>query len=351
MCTRRLLLTRAIAAAMALAALLGPVPTATAQTEPRAGRPDQEVQSWALGPAGTSDDPDQPNNRPNLSYELDPGAVVEDAVTLYNYGNVPLNFEVYATDAFNNEQGDFDILPGDAAPDDVGTWITLPSRRITLAAGSQLRLPITVKVPDGARPGDHAGAIVAASKAVGTGPDGKAVDVDRRTGTRVYIRVAGPVEPDLAVEHVRTTYEPSINPLGGTAEVTYTIRNRGNVRLAGTHQVEVSGPLGLFGRSKSAKDLPELLPGERYTVHETFTGVPAAVVEQTKVRLEPVPADGGGAAVPASSRTGTTFAPPLTLVFLALATWLALRARRAYRRHRQDDPPQVEDHRVEATVG
>jgi hypothetical protein len=346
MTTRRLLPIRAIAAAVALAALLSPSRAALAQDAPPPAAPGQEVQSWALAPAGASADPDDPNNRPNLSYELDPGAVVEDAVTLYNYGNVPLNFEVYATDAFNNEQGQFDILPGDQVPDDVGVWITLPSRLITLQAGTQLTLPITVKVPDDSKPGDHVGAIVAASKAVGTGPDGAAVSVDRRTGTRVYLRVAGPVEADLAVEHVKTSYEPSLNPLGGTAEVTYTIRNRGNVRLAGTHQVEVSGPFGLFGRSKDAQDIPELLPGERYTVTTKFTGVPAAVLERTEVHLEPTGAD-----VAASSRTAMTFAPPLTIVFLALATWLALRARRAYRRHRQDDPPGVEPQRVEVTVG
>ena len=260
MTTRRLRSTRAIAAAVALAALLCSSPAA-AQTAPPPAPPGQEVQSWALAPAGTSDDPDQPNNRPNLSYELDPGAVVEDAVTLYNYGNVPLNFEVYATDAFNNEEGEFDILPGDKAPDDVGSWITLPSRLITLQAGTQLTLPITVTVPDDAKPGDHVGGIVAASKAVGTGPDGAAVSVDRRTGTRVYLRVAGPVEPELAVEHVKTTYTPSLNPLGGTAEVTYTIRNRGNVRLAGTHQVEVSGPFGLFGHSKPDRGGPRAPAG------------------------------------------------------------------------------------------
>ena len=310
MTTRRLRSTRAIAAAVALAALHehhagrgGPDPSGPA------GPGGAEL---GLGSRGTSDDPNQPNNRPNLSYELDPGAVVEDAVTLYNYGNVPLNFEVYATDAFNNEQGEFDILPGDQAPDDVGSWITLPSRLITLQAGTQLTLPITVTVPDDAKPGDHVGGIVAASKAVGTGPDGAAVSVDRRTGTRVYLRVAGPVEPELAVEHVKTTYTPSLNPLGGTAEVTYTIRNRGNVRLAGTHQVEVSGPFGLFGHSKAARRCPSCCPGERYTVHAKFTGVPAAVLEQTKVHVDATgadAADGSRARRPLPRRSPSSSSP------------------------------------------
>ena len=145
---------------------------------------------------------------------------------------------------------------------------------------------------------------------------------------------------------MKTTYTPSLNPMGGTAEVTYTIRNRGNVRLAGTHQVEVSGPFGVFGHSKAEQDLPELLPGERYTVHAKFTGVPAAVLEQTTVHLEPTDPDAAG-----GGRSASTFAPPLTLVCLALASWLGLRARRAYRGHRDDDPTPPTPRRVEAMVG
>lgn len=338
MISRRHSSLRAIALAVALGASLGLAAGTGSASAALAGAqqdaPQQEVQSWALSPAGTSSDPNQPNNRSELSYELDPGAVVEDAVTLFNYGNVQLNFEVYATDAFNNDTGQFDLLPGDQPPDDVGSWITLPTRVITVAAGMQVTLPITVRVPDDAKPGDHAGAVVAASKALGTGPDGKTVTVDRRTGSRVYIRVGGPVHPELAIEDVNTTYEPSINPLGGTAKVSYTIRNRGNVRLGGSHHVDVSGPFGLFGKGSKAQDLPELLPGEAVTIHESFSGVPALVLERTKVHLDPAPTD-----LPASSRGGTALAPPLTLIFLALATWLALRSRRAYRRHREDGAP------------
>lgn len=335
MISRHRLPIRAIAAAVALSALLA-TPSAAALHSSPAQDTEPEIQSWALSPAGTSPDPSQPNNRSELSYELDPGAVVEDAVTLFNYGTVQLNFEVYATDAFNNETGQFDLLPGNQPPDDVGSWITLPSRVITLEAGKQATLPITVTIPDDAKPGDHAGAIVAASQALGTGPDGKTVTVDRRTGSRVYIRVAGPVDPELAIENVHTTYEPSINPLGGTAKVSYTIRNRGNVRLGGTHRVSVSGPFGLLEKSRKAKDLPELLPGEEFEVHETFSGVAAAVVERTQVHLEPAAASGADAELRGSQRSGLTLAPPLTVILLAIATWLGLRARRAYRRHRRE---------------
>ena len=83
--------------------------------------------------------------------------------------------------------------------------MTLPQDTITLEARQQATMPITVKVPITARPGDHAGAVLASSQAEGTGPDGKVITLDRRTGSRVYIRVAGPLTPELTVEKLRTT--------------------------------------------------------------------------------------------------------------------------------------------------
>jgi hypothetical protein len=326
-------LVAATAAAVVFCALAAPV---SGQDAP----PDGEViHSWALSPAGTSDDPSQPNNRPNLSYEVDPGAVVEDAVTLYNYSNVPLNFRLYATDAFNDDTGAFSLLAGDEDPVDVGTWVSLAASTVTIPARSQATVPITVKVPADARPGDHVGGLLASSEALGAGDDGNTVTIDRRTGTRLYIRVAGRVEQDLAVESVATDYRPALNPLGGSATVRYVITNRGNVRLAGRHRVTISGPLGFARQQGPEQELEELLPGESITIEQTFDGVPATAVEITKVRLEPSTVAGEDGDLPTVTRSGMALALPITLILLTVAAWLALRARHALVRHRRAEPP------------
>ncbi|MDP1818336.1 MAG: DUF916 domain-containing protein [Acidimicrobiales bacterium] len=330
MCPRRRLLAATTTLLLALGAS---APTAWSQEQPAAGT--EEVHSWALAPAGSTD-PGEAGNRPNLSYELEPGAEVSDAVTLFNYSNIQLTFAVYPTDAFNNEDGQFDLLATGEEPEDLGSWITLPQGNVTVPPQSQATMPISVRVPATARPGDHAGAILASSSAASTAPDGKVITLDRRTGTRVYVRVAGPLEPELAIENVSANYSPSLNPLGGTAKVLYRIQNRGNVRLSGAHSVSIAGPLGLFEQHVDAEELTELLPGEGVTLEATFDDVPASAVAFAKVRLDP--ASGGGAEELASvSRRGMVLAPPITLLLLALATWLALRARRAYRRHQRED--------------
>ena len=292
------------------------------------------VHSWALAPAGSTD-PSQPGNRPNLSYEVAPGAKIDDAVTLFNYGNVQLTFRVYATDAFNNPDGEFDLLAGDKTPTEVGTWVKVPQANITVPARSQATMPIIVDVPVDARPGDHAGAVLASSQAEGTGPDGKVIAFDRRTGPRLYVRVAGPLAPELSIEKLHTTYHPALNPLGGTAEVSYRIENRGNVRIGGTLRVSVAGPFGVAARRKPGQNLPELLPGEGVSLSATFDGVAATGLASTKVDVDPAPVGGPADPSPVSMRS-RMIAVPLTVLALVAAFGLLRLARRSLRRHRPE---------------
>jgi hypothetical protein len=326
--------------AITVISLLAVTPSARAQENPEVQPPVDEVgrvDSWAVAPAG-SPDPDGAGNRPSFSYDLDPGATVKDAVTFYNFGNVELIFRVYPTDAYNNEDGEFALRAADEDPTDVGTWISLPQENVQIPPGQQVTMPITLKVPADAAPGDHVGAILASNAALGSGPDGAEVQVDRRTGTRVYVRVSGDLHPELAVESVKTTYRPTLNPFSGTADVTYRIQNRGNVRLGGSYALSVSGPFGLFEKEIAPEDLEELLPGEGVTLHARFEGVPASVLAFTKVEVTPIGGDVGDDAA-STSRTGMTLAAPITLVVLSLAVWMALRARKAHRGHRNDGDP------------
>lgn len=297
------------------------------------------VDSWALAPGDANQTGGQ---RPNLSYELSPGGEVKDNVTVYNLGTEQLTFAVYATDAFNNDDGSFNLLAGDDKPTDVGTWVTMPVNIVAVPAGKAATIPIEVHVPIDARPGDHVGAIVASSPTVGSGQDNATITLDRRTGTRLYVRVAGQLHPELAVEDLSTTYGSSANPAGGSADIKYRIVNRGNVRLEGKQKVSVSGPLGLLEKSAATADIPELLPGESMEVEETIDGVPATGVLMTHVDIEPASPAGGDALEP-TKHTSSIMALPYTVIAALLVLILALLARRAFRRHRDADIAELID--------
>lgn len=309
-----------------------------AQQEPVPGLPVPDdlgvVHSWALVPGdGTL----EAGERTNLSYELNPGDEVDDVITVFNFSNVDLSFRVYATDAFNDEDGTFQLLARDEEPVDVGSWFDLGLEGVSIPAGAQATFPITVRVPADARPGDHVGAVLASSEAVGTGPDGDVINLDRRTGTRVYLRVAGPLAPELAVEDLSTTYSPSLDPTGGSAEVRYTIVNRGNVRLAGTYRASVAGPFGAFRSSAATEEIPELLPGEEMHVTQAIDGVAATGLLFTDVDLHPQPFGDDAAELPPAGRSTFDFAIPFTLLAAVVVAGLLAYTRRAYLRHRADE--------------
>jgi len=295
---------------------------------------DQPVVSWSLAPAGAAD-PGGPTDRPNLTYDVAAGTTVDDAVDVANWGEVPLLLHVYAADAINNDSGGFDLIHSDEESEDAGSWVQIEQKFLTIAPKTAARIPITITVPVDATAGDHVAGVVAALTSPGTGADGKTVTLEQRTGTRLFVRVQGPLQPDLAVEGVSTSYTPKVNPVGGTATVTYTVVNRGNTRMKGSQRVKVGGPFGLFSKTSQARDLPEMLPGQSVEFTETIDGVAATGLLTTEVKLdgEEVVSD---TAEPATAAGSTiSLAIPWLLVALFAIVVLLLIARRQYLRQRQ----------------
>lgn len=286
----------------------------------------QVLESWTLAPASSAE---ENGNRPNLSYTVEPGGEVKDKVTVYNLGNVPLIFHVYATDAFNGDDGTFSVLAGDKDPVDVGTWLRLDQNDISVPPGKQTTIPFVLKVPRDATPGDHVGAVLASSPTKGNGENGETITVDRRTGTRLFVRVAGDLRAEVGIADLAAEYHHSANSFSGATTVKFRVENRGNVRINGNPVVEVGGPFGMLSKTVRLPAISELLPGEHADLSVEVSGVPALFANAVDVSLEPQ-SDGVDGARGAA---GTTlFAPPISVMLLLLVAVLVLLAMRARRR-------------------
>ncbi|GIF17067.1 WxL protein peptidoglycan domain-containing protein [Actinoplanes teichomyceticus] len=314
-----------IAAAVLAVAALGPVPAQAA--------PGNDSLTWSVTPAG----PEGPNGRPALDYKLDPGATVTDHVAVTNHSTRPLTLRLYASDAFTTPAGGFDLLAAGTAPTGAGRWITLARRTVTLPGTSRVVVPFTLAVPADATPGDHAAGVVASLAAGGTGADGSRVTVDHRVGTRVHLRVTGPLRPALTITEVRIGTATPWNPLRlPRLTATFTIRNTGNVRLAGQPSARVHGPLGLGSRGTTGPAVPEILPGGSLRTSIRLDAVPPLVRDRVELAVRPVTADGRAidpAPVPARWRGPVWLVPWPQIVALAavaaiVATVLLARRRR-----------------------
>ncbi|MEV5876176.1 DUF916 domain-containing protein [Streptomyces sp. NPDC052101] len=216
--------------------------------------------------------------RPYFYLSADPGQTLTDQVAVQNKTAEPLTFRLYAADAYNTARdGGFAVRTLKERMRGIGAWAKPAKARISVPAHRTVTVPFTLRVPAGAEPGDHPGAIVALDEHVDPGSGRLALGVQRAVGARVYLRVGGPALPALSVGQVHISHhQPLIPGLGaGTATVSYTLSNTGNVTLDPKVELRVRG---LFGRTLLDRELTrvpsELLPGQRVRLTETWHGAP-----------------------------------------------------------------------------
>ncbi|MEV7330133.1 DUF916 domain-containing protein [Micromonospora sp. NPDC093244] len=231
--------------------------------------------------------------RSSYSYNVNPGGAVEDAMVVANRGPAPLTLAVYAADGFTTEAGQLDLLTRDRKSVAVGAWVKAKAGSVVVQPGKTAQVPFTISVPDNATPGDYVGGILTtltqADKAEG-------INVDRRLGIRIKLRVGGELKPNLAIEDLHVTYDGTSNPFGrGDATITYTIHNVGNAALSGQQAVSVSGPFGVLRvRAGDVAAPPELLPGESWDVTVPVRDVAPAVRLAATATVTPLLTDASG---------------------------------------------------------
>ncbi len=277
--------------------------------------------------------------RPNFVLEGAPGDTITDALVVENTSDVNLVLGVYASDAFNTPSGGTDLLAGDSDAVDVGSWTTPDVDSITVPAGGSVTVPFTIEIPRDAAPGDHTGGIVTSLRLTEPDAEGNRVTVERRLGSRIYLRIEGGVEPELTFTQLEVRHRGGANPFApGSLEVVYRIENTGNVRLRATRLVRVEPGVGATITDEAA-DMPELLPGNSYDFTQRVGGVWPAFGTEVEVELTPYAA-AGDTVEPAPgvviARTQLTLWPvaqilAVLLVLLAAGAWWWLRRRRSMR--------------------
>lgn len=312
-----------------------PLPSgATSEVRPGLGTADPKRATFGVQPvtAGKVD------RRPYLSYVVTPGASISDHVAVVNYGLRPLDLSVYATDALNDDHGGFALLPADQAPSDAGRWVAIGTSgghgRVVVPARSQAIVPVRVTVPVDAAPGDHVAGVLAAL-AVSGRRSGISVRLDQRVAARVYVRVAGPLHPRLVVDRVGVHYSDELAPpWRGRAEISYRVRNAGNVKLGGSPTVSVHGLLGASATTVGLPRISLLLPGSSVVEHATVRGVLPELLETARVSVTPLVVPGDVDPGLAQHYTGSArfvavpWAPLAALLVVAVLLWGFLRRRR-----------------------
>jgi hypothetical protein len=344
------LLLAAFAATAAAAAAPRAVaaPHAAATQPPRPGptgpaaKPGQII--WSAAPASAQG----LDHRSKYVYnDIAPGSVIHDYVAVVNRSLLSESFSIYATDATGTTpQNVLTWLKVGDKPKDIGRWETFklgrqvtPNLSVIIGGRKGILVPFTIKVPAFATPGDHAGAVMAQVGIPKKSSQSTSVIIYNRIAVPIELRVKGPYHSGLAVQSVSTSFGNPLNPFGaGSASVSYTVTNTGNLRLTGTDLVKVTGPFGMKAQA-TAPRLPVILPGDSVRLTATASGLYPAGPFSAHVSVTPgwardeQPVD--GLPLAESDASASLFAVPwsllgviLLLVAIGAGAWYLLRWRR-----------------------
>lgn len=337
----------ALGALLAFVALALPTSVAAASgasplPSPSASDPGRVI-TYGIGPATQG----KVDRRPNFNLLMPAGNTAKDQVALVNLTYKPLTLNLYAADAVNSPDGQLSLQPAAEDPRDAATWVTLktPTGKgyVVVKPRSTLVVPFTVTVPKGAYVGDHLAGIVASTVTRGQTPGDRSTDVqfEQRIAVRLAVRVAGELKPELTVEGLSATYSGSLNPLeAGTATLTYTVRNTGNIRLGGAQAISIGSMFGATSEAPGVPDIPMLLPGGSATVTVPVTGVRPLGLMTATVRVAPLaPAGDANPASQVATASVQFWAMPWLLLAIVLALGLLVFWPIRRRRRSRDEPP------------
>ncbi len=344
MSTLRSLSTAALVVALAAGLAAAPAIAATAQ-----GQAATEDVTWGVRTASNQYGP----ARSNFTYAIEPGQVLTDAIVISNHDAAELDLDIYAADAFTTTSGQLDVLTAGESSENAGLWVDLGQDSVRLAGTQTVEIPFTITVPENATPGDYAAGIVTS---LTREDQAEGINVDRRLGVRIYFRVGGVVHPDLTIENFTVEYTGTPIPFGtGSAAVSFTVHNTGNVRLSSQTAASASGPFGIFTTTAiDVPPVPELLPGESWDAEFVIDGVSPTFWVGAAVELTPtIPLLDGAPTPPESAPVrvegGTWGIPWPTLVLLVVIAAIVLAVVR-YRRVRGSQQAAREKALVAAAV-
>jgi len=191
---------------------------------PSPRRPDQTVLiNFSIVPANQ-----QPPQR-LFRYVVAPGTALSDRAAVLNPNNTPIVLVMSASDAINDPFGGGISFVDDARKERaLGQWFHVDTVTVTVPSRSAMLVPVSLRVPSSAQPGQYVGALNGTTVQTSTGPNGKVI-VKARGRVRCYVtlRVTGRATAGLAIDRA------SVGQAGPDTFLQVTLRNTGTTIFDG----------------------------------------------------------------------------------------------------------------------
>jgi LysM repeat protein len=302
------------------------------------------LETGGMGIAPAHPDPNNPVSRSWFLYNVDPGQVIQDAAEVQNTGTAPVTLKVEGLDAFLLDDGAFALTDSEDTNKEVGTWIALSEKRVTLQPGERKEIPFTLTVPKDAEVGDHVAGL-AVYRDTDT-PEttfqsgGASVGISTRVGARIYLTVKGDIKRDLKVIQKR------LLRINDQLVLRLKFKNDGNIRASLQADTTIYSLFGVYDKQKV--DIGQVLPHKTLTRDTVWPGKKGFMFGPYLAHViltDTVAHEGIGPMKPISLWLPAFFVPPTqtaVLLLLIFLVWFIIRLTKWLKLSRLAKRPVVE---------
>jgi hypothetical protein len=189
--------------------------------------PVQAVDYGGIGGRPAYPDPKNTRTESIFIHNIKAGDKIEDGVKIVNNSAEKKTIIISAVDAVTSSGGSFGCAQKDDGQKEVGTWIVLSKKEVTLDSMANEIVPFTINIPQVVNIGEYNGCITMQEKKDTTSTEGKnGIQLSFRTGLRVALLVPGDIKRELKIAGFDVAKK-----INGDFSLHPQIKNLGNVSI------------------------------------------------------------------------------------------------------------------------
>lgn len=185
-------------------------------------------------------------------HSIKAGASATDGLRIINSGKETRVVQVRVVDEGNAVDGSFSCKQDSEARKEMGKWVTLETKEVTLEPQSAQVVAFTINVPAGASPGEHGGCITVQDNKDFAAKTGGGIQLGFRSAVRIAVTVPGKIVKQLTISRVDVK-----KVRGGEYQVSTYATNTGNVSLDVKAYAQL---VSLFGQQTEIKSSDGTFP-------------------------------------------------------------------------------------------
>lgn len=206
-------------------------------------------------------------------YQLGKEEEKVDQATVINNTGEELKLKIYPVDAKTTADGAFSPLLEEEPKNEVGAWITLPLSELTLKPHEKKEIKFTIRIPNNAPVGEHAGAIIIEEvKPEQVNEAGVGLNIKQRVGVRVYVTIPGEKKVKLEWQDFYFT------KIDDQYVFVYKLENQGNVILNLQGEIIVKQIWGSKIKRFEKQSLGSIFPGKTTSPQVRWKDVPSFAI-------------------------------------------------------------------------